>query len=410
MYCVILYISMDANRKKHTIILASVAGGLALLWALLLLLRLSPAVAEFVCRYIARPWIFVVGHINAIFPFSVFEFFVLAAIGGGIALLVLAIVGLCKKRGGTVCKGACIVLVCVLGVCNLYTLLAGFAYYRRDAPVPQSETEFTSQQVTAMAQYFADDYNALAASLPRDAKGNVVSPYTLRELSDAIAKEYKRLGKRYFYGYAPPAKPVLNSWFLTLNGITGVTFVPLGEPTVNRSIPPSDLPQTVAHEMAHALGVAREGEANFVSYYVLLSSQDDYLRYCGYFATFHSLLSAVNADSSNKSDYLQIAQNMQPCINVEQRNAYRFWNEKTEQPGFAGWLHRTGDKIGNFFNNLFLKSNGADNGNDSYVDKVTDGEITDTGTTDPDTGDIIYDVTYSSVQKMYFSIYESAVL
>ncbi|MDE6398952.1 MAG: DUF3810 domain-containing protein, partial [Clostridiales bacterium] len=298
---------MDAKRKKHTIILFCVAGGLTVLLFVLLWVRtLSPTLAEFVSRYVARPWIYIVGHVNSVFPFSVFEFFVLIAIGGAIALLTLAIIGLCKKRGGTVCKGAAIVLVCLLSALNLYTVIAGFAYYRPAAPVPQSQKEYASSEVTAMARYFADDFNALAASFARDKNGNVISPYTLRELSDKLRAEYKRLDKSYYYGYTPRAKSVLNSWFLTLNNITGVTFVPLGEPTVNRDIPPSEIPQTVAHEIAHTQGIAREGDANFVSYYVLLSSSDDYLRYCGYFSCFASMLYAVNADTSDKSDFAEI--------------------------------------------------------------------------------------------------------
>ena len=398
---------MHARRKKHTIILFCVAGGFAVLLLVLLLLRtLSAAVAEFVSRYIARPWIYITGHINSVFPFSVFEFFVIVAIGGAIALLVLAIVGLCKKRGGTVCRGLAITLVCVLSAIDLYVLVAGFAYYRPAAPVPQSQTEYTSAEVTAMARYFADDFNTLAASFERDKNGNAISPYTLRELSGKLRAEYKRLDKSYYYGYTPRAKNVMNSWFLTLNNITGVTFVPLGEPAVNRDIPPSEIPQTVAHEMAHTQGVAREGEANFVSYYVLLSSNDDYLRYCGYFTCFASMLYAVNADTSNKSDFTEIRNSLDPRIIAEQQNAARFWNEKSQRPGLAGWLNRVGEKIGDFVNDLFLKSNGADNGNNSYSDKVTDGEITDTGNTDPDTGEIIYAVTYSSVQKMFFAVYE----
>lgn len=374
---------------------------------LLVLRAVSPAAAEFVSRYIARPWLYVTGHVQSVFPFSVFEVFVLAVIGGAIALIVLGIIGLAKRRWHAVCKGLAVVCLCVVSALNLYTLTAGFAYYRPAAPVEQSETAFTSGEVTDIVRYFADDYNELAARFERDEQGNVRSPYTIRELSDKLRKEFGRLDPEYYYGYTPRAKSLWNSWFLTLNNISGITFVPFGEPTVNRSIPASDLPQTMAHEMAHAKGVAREGEANFVSYYVLLSSNDDYLRYCGYFATFSALLPAVNADSSIKTDYKEIRNNMHPMILREQQNAYRFWTEKSEQPGFAGWLNRTFEKIGDFVNDLFLKSNGADNGSGSYGDKVNDGSVTDSGNTNPDTGEIIYDVTYSSVQKMYFAIYEN---
>jgi hypothetical protein len=399
--------SMEPKRKKHVIVLWCTAGGLAVLLLLLLWVRtLSARLAEFVSRYIARPWVYFIGHLHSALPFSLFEFFVVAAVLGGVALIVLAIVGLCRKRGGTVLKGLAVVTVCALLFGNFYTLTAGFAYYRPAAPVPQSQTAFSSTDVTAMIRFFADDYNALANKWERDRNGNAISPYSFNELSEKLQQEYKRLDNNYYYGYTPRAKGVLNSWFLTLNNITGVTFVPFGEPTVNRDTPASDIPQVMAHEMAHAKGVAREGDANFVAYYVLLSSQDDYLRYCGYFATFGAALSAVNADSSIKDDRLEIAENIDPKITAEQQNAARFWSEKSKQPGLAGALNRLFEKVGDFVNDLFLKSNGAQNGSDSYSDKVGDGAI-DNPVIDPDTGEIIYDVTYSSVQKMYFAVYEN---
>ena len=133
--------SMEPKRKKHVIVLWCTAGGLAVLLLLLLWVRtLSARLAEFVSRYIARPWVYFIGHLHSALPFSLFEFFVVAAVLGGVALIVLAIVGLCRKRGGTVLKGLAVVTVCALLFGNFYTLTAGFAYYRPAAPVPQSQT------------------------------------------------------------------------------------------------------------------------------------------------------------------------------------------------------------------------------------------------------------------------------
>lgn len=400
---------MDTVKRKNLIILFSVAGELAILLIVLMAVRtISPTFSDWVCRYIARPWIFVIGHVNSLFPFSVFEFCIIAAIITAIILAVLMIKALVRKRGAAVLKGLAILIICVLSVFNLYTLLVGFSYYRPHAPVPQSEKDYEPAQVTEIVRYFADDYNSLADSFERDGNGNVISPYSLSELSKLLQKEFKRLDNDYYYAYTPRTKGILNSWFMTMNNISGITFVPLGEPNVNRDTPPSDIPQTMAHEMAHAKGVMREGEANFVAYYLLLTSNNDYLRYCGYFSVFYALLPAVNANSSIKTDRIEISKNINPLIIKETNNAVKFWSEKSKQPGLAGFLNRMFKKIGDFMNDIFLKSNGADNGNASYGDKINDGGVTDTGKTDPDTNEIIYDVTYSSVQKMFFGIYESA--
>ncbi len=398
---------MERKKKKELIVLASVAVGLIVTLILLMWIRtLSTSFSDFVCRYVSRPWIFIIGHITSALPFSLFEFCVIAVIIAAVALFVLMIKSLIRNKCAAVLKWMCVTVICVLSVFNFYTLTVGFSYYRPAAPVPQSQTEYEPQDVTEMVRCFANDYNALALKFERDSAGNVISPYSVRELSEKLQNEYKRLDGEYFYSYTPKAKGLINSWFLTLNNISGITFVPLGEPTVNKDIPPSDIAQTMAHEMAHAKGVMREGEANFVAYYILLSSDDDYLRYCGYFSCFSALLPAVNANSSIKTDYEEIRKSLAPQILTEQRNAFKFWNDKSAQPGFAGWLNRTFEKIGGFINDLFLKSNGAENGSGSYTDKVTDGSVSDTGQTNPDTGEIIYDVKYSSVQKMFFAIYE----
>ena len=407
--CVYTDIDMTTKRRNPTIILACVAGGLCVLWLILLWVRtLSPAFSDFVCRYVARPWVYVIGHVNSLFPFSVYEWILVWLVCVGVALLIAAVILLCRKQWRPVLAGLSVVAVFAFSVAVLYTVTVGFSYYRPAVPVPQSEQAYTGGQVTEMVQYFLDDYNALAQKLPRDKSGNVRSPYSMHQLSKKLQREYKRLGSSYYYGYTPRGKGVCNSWFMTLNNVSGLTFVPLGECTVNRQTPPSDIPQTMAHEMAHAKGVMREGDANFVAYYVLLTSQDEYLRYCGYFSCFYALLSAVNADTSNKQDYVRMQQELSPLIKTEQQNAYRFWSEKSKQPGFAGWINRVCEKIGDFMNDVFLKSNGADNGNDSYNDVATDGSVTDTGAVDPDTGDTIYAVTYSSVQKMFFAVFEQA--
>ena len=401
---------MRAVSKKKLIVLGSVGGGLLFLLLTMLWVRtLSPAFSEWVCRYVARPWIYVFGHISSIFPFTIYEFCLIALIIGGITLIVFAIIGLVRKRGKEVLVGLLSVVIFVLSALDIYTAVAGFSYYRPAPPVPKSEQKYESREVTDIVRYFLDDYNSLAEKMERDKFGNTISPYTLDELSTVLRKEYARLGSDYYYGYTPRAKGILNSWAMTLNNITGCAFLPFGEPAVNRQTPASDLVQTMAHEMAHTKGVMREGDANFVSYYLLLTSNDDYLRYCGYFSVFYSLLPAVNADSSIKTDYIEMVSSISPLIRTETSNAVKFWTEKSKQPGFAGFINRVSEKVGDFVNDLFLKSNGANNGSGSYSDKVTDGGSHEDHT-DPDTGEIHYDVTYSSVQKMFFAIFEQAFL
>ena len=64
--------------------------------------------------------------------------------------------------------------------------------------------------------------------------------------------------------------------------ITGVYSFMTGEMNVCTAFPDYSLIYTAAHEMAHARGIAREDEANFVAFLVLESSTDPYIRYAGH--------------------------------------------------------------------------------------------------------------------------------
>lgn len=174
--------------------------------------------------------------------------------------------------------------------------------------------------------------------------------------------------------------------------LTGITFLPLAEPCVNVDIPPSELPQTAAHEMAHAKGVAREGDANLVSYYLLLSSDDAYLRYCGYYACYSEIYAAAAISGADKETLQALA--FPEAVRGENEYSVAYWKAQPDIPG----------KISEFFNNLYLALNGADNGTDSYQDP-NNWDIVDTGETDGDNKPI-YKPVYSTLMKVFFRLYE----
>ena len=367
--------------------------GVAALFFTLNAVRKTPEVAEWVSTHVSAAYIAVVGRIVSVIPFSVFELAVIIAVAGGISLAVAGIIGLFKKRRFDVLCGAVAVVFTVFCTLNIYTLTAGFAYYRDDPPVPVSEREYSAEEVVAAADYFLADYTALAEKMERDSDGCVVSPYTLGKLSGRIKAEYERLGD-YYYSYTPRGKGILNSWLMSCLSLTGVTFMPLAEPDINRSIPPSEIPHTMAHEMAHAKGVAREGDANFVAYYLLLSSDNEYLRYCGYYACFSEIINAVYISGADEETLSRFSY---PQATADEYNySVEYWRS---QPDWIG-------AVSEFFNDLYLRLNGADNGTGSYNDSGN-WDIIDTGDKD-DEGQPIYKPVYSDLMKMYFALYESA--
>lgn len=399
----------SAKKRKQSVLkrlsplLISVVVLLALL-TVMLIIRKNEAVAEWMTLHFSKYIVFVAGHISSAIPFSVYEWTLILAIICVIVLIVLGIIALCKKKFFACLKGFCIFLTVAVAFANVYTLSAGFAYYRSPLELPRSETVYKGETLTEIAEYFADDMNALSKELTRDDNGNVISPYSIKKLSEKLAKEYERLNGGYLFSYTPRAKKLVNGWFMTSSGFTGVSFLPFGEPNINGMTPASDIPQTMAHEMAHTKGIMRENEANLIAYYLLLTSDDPYLRYCGYFATLNTLRAAIAI--GNNYDFTladEFSKKLAPEFIKEQQNATEFWiNYRGPFAFFADFL----DRAGRWFNDLYLKINGASDGEGSYDNPW---DVIETPSIDPDTGEtvITYEPVYSEIHKIYFHIYEN---
>lgn len=392
-----------AFKRLLPLIVAFVS--LAVLLTVLLAIRTNEAVAEWCTTHISKYIVYTAGHVSSVLPFSLYEWTLILVIAGVIALIVLGIIGLCKKKFFAVLKGLCIFLVAAIAFGNFYTLSAGFAYYRKPLVLQRSETVYKGEKLLEIADFFANDLNYLSAELSRDENGNVIPPYSVNELAKKLQEEYKRLDSDYFFEYTPKAKKLVNGWFMTSSGFTGVSFLPFGEPNVNGMTPASDLPQTMAHELAHTKGVMRENEANLTAYRLLLTSEDPYLRYCGYFATLGTMYSAVaignNYDFEEADKFWKT---VAPEFKKEQSNANEFW---LNYRGPFAFLTDFLDRAGRWFNDLYLKINGADDGEGSYDNPWS---VVETPTQDPDTGEITitYEPVYSEIHKIYFAIYEEA--
>lgn len=397
-------IPISRPLKLKRFILAAVLCALLIPLILMNHYRTDSAIAEFWTSNIARGWEQAAGTVTSVFPFSVFEFFVCVLVLVGAYLFVRLVINLCRARFKRILTGLLAVAVGAIAVFDFYMMSMGFGYYRAPMPLYVSGADYKAEQARAVVEYFLPDYNALADKFERDENGCVIPPYSFGELAKRLKKEYGKLDDDYFFSYTPSGKPIVNSWFLSAVNITGITFLPTGEANLNTLTPPSYATFTLAHEIAHTKGIQREGDANIIAQYILLNADDDYLRYCGYYKAFFDLVGAVSLAGDNEG-WLELYKKINPLVFAERRYENSYW---ASQPTFMR-------DLGEFFNNIYLIFNGADNGTGSY----TDGNKTDTVTpVDPDTGEperdpetqepVIIPV-YSTVQKMFFYIYESRV-
>jgi hypothetical protein len=157
--------------------------------------------------------------------------------------------------------------------------------------------------------------------------------------------------------FSPP-KPVYSSEVLTRLGISGVYFPFTAEPNYNADIPDFQLPFSIAHEMAHQRGVARESEANFVAYVVCVNSRDPFVRYSGY-RNGLGVLSELYKVEPEKAR--ELARQLGTGYREDSRRAAQFW---AKAAGAAGALsHR--------INDLYLRANRVKAGVADYSNSTT---------------------------------------
>jgi hypothetical protein len=154
-------------------------------------------------------------------------------------------------------------------------------------------------------------------------------------------------------GNFTPPKPVYFSDFLTRLGISGFYFPYTGEPHYNADAPDFQIVFSMAHEMAHQRGVARESEANFVAYLVCVSSRDPFIRYSGY-RNGLGVLSELHRREPEKAR--KLAGQLGAGYREDSRRAAQFW---AKSAGAAGILSQR-------INDLYLRANRVKSGVADY--------------------------------------------
>lgn len=370
----------DKSLFRKVIILLS----LLIILLIFLLLRNYRDFCEGYSKTFVRFYEFVFGHIASFFPFSLFELFVIGTVIYAVAWIVFFI--LKTKRTGIKNSYHMILrlFVIVTSVMTLYQATAGIEYCRYEADIPQHhELIKDTKEYKEICMSFVDDFNYCASQLTFNEEGSVVKPYTDEELIRKLELEYEKLDSDYFHKYTPKAKPMyFTGWFYRAMSISGVSFVPTGEPNYNVLNPDAYQPFTIAHEMAHAKGAMPEEEANLVAAYICLNSDDPYIRYSGYdvcFWSLETLVMATNVKQDLDDFYEAIDDNIYRNNNYE----YDYWKN-----------HATFEKIADWVNDIYLKFN-DDVGTVSYTDNID--------TTQTETEFIIN--SYSRYQALFMWMY-----
>ena len=322
---------------------------------LITILKANPDLCEAFMRGPGRAYALVMSKLSSIVGFSLTELAYILLFIGVIYLLVLTIKNLVKKNwliaGHRFLDAALIVTL----MFSFYTYSCEMAYNRKELPLPYYENEVLRTEHVAIYNYFADDCNDCISQLDFNDNGDVRPHVSFNEIVKEVKKSYAIIdGNDYYHSHFGNVKPMASSPLFREFQITGVDYSPLAEANINVLDTVSDWPLVIAHELAHTKGVMREDDANKLAFYICLNSDHPYLRYSAYCSYFYQL------EAMTTSYYLtdEEKQDLHPIDNAlykTRRYVYDYWKK-----------HDLLGDMADFFNNLYIKASGVEEGTSSY--------------------------------------------
>lgn len=377
---------MKSFIRKHVpfVVMSSLLLGMIVFLIVLIILKQNQNIAESWTRTFGRAYTEAFGIANQFVPFSVTELSFLVSIISCVVFLAWGFCCLGLHQWWKAVHRFLMVTLVVTGAVTMYNASVGMAYNRKALPIEDYSGEVKKEELKAIASYYVNDYNHCADKLEFDDNGEIIMPYSKETLLYKLRDEFLKVKDDPYYGkYVPLAKEMASSGIYTSFGIVGVYFGVLGEANYNYFSTNAELPFYIMHELCHGVGVMREDDAQLLSTYLCLRSDDYYIRYSCYYSTIDRIIELTKL-SGNQSDYKDVNNMISQKIWKNYSYIYNHWKGKT-------FMYDLGDKI----NDWYLKTFGQKEGTTSYID------------TEPkEIDDKIY---LSKYQSIYFTHYYSNI-
>ena len=357
-----LYI-LDAWHKLLALRFKSLKWRHGVLIALLILVTLTKMIPLWGFIYTTRIYPVIgtlLSPISGFFPFAVGDIFIALSIAW-VILYPIYEIGLRKKRVfGRVAEY-------LLWVYAWFYIAWGLNYSQPNiyVRIGMKPVEVSKAKFKKFAYQYADSLNALSnASLSNARKSispdSIVDDALKNRVRDAVLKEYNKIGYREGinrpFNQHPHAKTMVFTPLSSMAGVTGSMGPFFCEFTLNGDILAHDYPATYAHEFAHFLGVANEGEANFYSYIVCTASADKQVRFSGYYHIFFHVLNNVY-DILGEKEGERFLKHIRPEIIQLAKSDRRYWLSKR---------CKALDAAQDFIFELYLRGNHVAEGRKSY--------------------------------------------
>ena len=300
---------------------------------LTMIARSYPAFSSRYAETVPPVFINTIGRLFSLFPFSVFEVFLLAACIFLLIFISRFLVLLIRrprqslKYGGRFLHGT----VCFLSVLLLlFTLTTSINYSRPDISAGTDSTvrEYSEEELLGLALLLIDDISALSAEIPTDEEGLLSLDHA--QLGSVAAASMRNLGDRYpsLSGYYPVPKPVFFSKAMSYMGITGIFSPFTFEANFNNDVPAFIIPYTITHELAHLKGFMKEDEAGFLAYLACAGSDSPEFRYSGTLNALQYSMSQLYSNT-NSDVYNDVYMSIPERVRAEVTRSTAYWESHT---------------------------------------------------------------------------------
>ena len=331
-----------------------------------LFLPFFPEFSEFFfVRILFRSVSIPLSFLISLFPFSVTEMIAILLIPTLVTCLIFFFIHLFRngnkrKLLEKTTRFLCLLLSLLLFI---FMLMHGGNYSRYSVTelMQLNDKMYTAKDLQKVTAYLAKSASNARLSVKEDEKGYMIFSEPLNKTLKNAKIGYSVLQKEYPFLYTPvqQAKPVLLSHYWSYTGITGVYCPWLGEANVNVDVPPSGIPHTAAHELAHTIGFAREDACNFIGFLACIHNENPDYIYSGYLSAYIYCSNALYG--YDKTLWKETAALCSDGVNRDLRQRNDYWKN------FEGKTMDTADKL----NDTFIKVNGVESGVLNYNEAVS---------------------------------------
>lgn len=214
--------------------------------------------------------------------------------------------------------------------------------------------DYNTQELINFTEHLLHKTNAIHTSITTNDSLAVEFELTVDAYENMVFKNFQNTGFMNQKLGAQSIKTSLLSLPLSYMGFGGYINPITLEAQYNDKVPNYKYPSSIAHEMGHQLGYAKENEANFVSCYVNMHSQNKKIRYAGFTYALKFCLNDVYRRSPE--DFERLKAEINSGILKNYKDVQLFWESYKNplEPLFKD------------FYGGFLKANNQPKGIESY--------------------------------------------